>query len=240
MKSIISITRFCAFFCLTSVSLLAGCAVPNSVNPAQGARLDLVLNEVKKQIADIGQYDIKYSGPSSSSCGTVVQAFPGSAVVTLKTATTTTVSASGAGSVPVSYVVITPSLSGSYSNAQTETVSFNTDVDRTTLPPPQRILASVSGPATADLQNEHIPNLKTAVIGVLQGFVNADHTLKPCLKPQKLTIQADFQVSRKADGGIQINFIVAKIGGDVAVTSEATQSVAISMNLEGTYGKRGP
>ena len=68
--------------------------------------------------------------------------------------------------------------------------------------------------------------------------MNADHSEKPCLEPQSLKVQADFQVTTKADGGVQINFIVAKIGGDISVTNNSTQSVGVTMNLKGSYGIR--
>jgi hypothetical protein len=214
------------------VGLLAGCCTPMA-NPPEGARIDLVINELKRQLANIGRYDIHVSEAQGAACGPTLKAVPAQATITLKTAANTTVSGSGSGNIPISFVVITPSVSGSYSRIHTQTVSFDSKIDPGTLPPFQTVLPSAA-PTTTPLKDENYPDLKAVILGVLESAFNADHNLKPCFLPTTLKIQTDFQVTKKVDGGIQINFIVAKIGTDVSVTNDYTQSLTITMNLDGS------
>jgi hypothetical protein len=215
-------------------SLGACCSTP-TVAP-DGARLDLVINQLKSDISGIGQFQLKGDAPSDHSCGVHIEAYPQSATITLKTVENVTATGTGTGNIPVSWVIISPTATGSYSDIHTKTITFDTNVDRKTLPAAQTVLPTTNLPATKQLDPAG-GQLRDAVVGVLQAFLDADHTARPCFTPKTLKVQADFQVTKKIDGGIQINFIVAKVGGDVALTNDSTQSLLVTMALDGSYGE---
>lgn len=220
-------------FSVILIFLLSGCS---TLSQPEGVRVDLVLNELKKQIDDIGRYNIKLSPREGTACGSFLKATPSAVTITLKTASNTTINASGNGSIPVSFIVITPKIGGSYSNIQTQTLSFEVGIDQNTLPPWRPAFPPASIPNTVVLKDEALPDLKTAVLGVLESALNSNHQ-RPCFLPQKLKIQTDFEVQKKKGAGVQINFLVAKIGSDIALTKAYTQSVVVTMKLEGEFAE---
>src|ERR1700730_16196686 len=89
MKSVREIARVCANASIIPTLLLGGCCMPSAIAPAEGARMDLVINELKKQITNIGQYDIKFPPSQSAACGPTLKAVPAGATISLKTAVNT-------------------------------------------------------------------------------------------------------------------------------------------------------
>jgi hypothetical protein len=215
--------------------LLSGCGLMPTKD-IEGARIDVVVNELKKQVIDIGSYDVTDASTSGTTCGARIVAMPSSATLILKAVVNKTISGSGSAQIPTAYITFAPSGSGSYSDIKTVTMTLDTGFDQKSVPPAKHSLKISQDAPVATLKNDIFPNLGTVVYSALQGFLNANHDAKPCLLPKTLKVQADFEVKKVGDTGIQVTFLVFKVGSDISLTNDYTQSIVVTMDLSGTYG----
>jgi len=126
------------------VTTISGCTMaPSSIKVAPVSE---VLNALKAQLSAIKpQSPIPANGASCSDAnGTVsVVATPTKATVDLKTVTTTASDISGAANIPVSGVILSPSVGATYSNIATNEMNLTLGIQHT--PPTQAdILADIS------------------------------------------------------------------------------------------------
>ena len=82
-------------------------------------------------------------------------------------------------------------------------------------------------------------NISTAFNSALKGILNVSHEA-PCLLPQEVDIKVNFEVITKLQGGLNVSFLVAKIGGDASRQDDGTNSVTVTFDLSnGTVAPKG-
>jgi hypothetical protein len=62
-------------------------------------------------------------------------------------------------------------------------------------------------------------------------LLQVNHGKTPCLKPNQLTTQIDFQVIDKLDAKGDIKFLVVNVGGEAAHTDDRTQSLVVTFDM---------
>jgi hypothetical protein len=208
---------------LATCFLLAGCCgiKPVETEPVSIAQ---IIDELKSQLVSIPPYQLT---DNNNACKATIKANFDSATVTLKQAINITTDMSGTGNIPTPVVIISPQLSGAYSEIKAQTVTFDVmesgDI-KNTKPPVTKI----------ELNKTDKLAIKDIIDATLQGMLEANHNMQPCLKPTKLKIQLDFQVTKKGSAGIALNFVVAKIGANITETDDSTHSLTVIMNLDGS------
>ncbi len=229
-----------AFLFLLTSSSLAACNVnrvlaPQSdlvtINPNSVASEAEIDDKFKDAIAKIGKYSI--DRPSRrGECPVHIVAVPKSVSVDYKVATNVKLEGSGSGNIPTPVVILTPNVGGSYERIATtdrkKTISF--DPSQLTL---HRTTVGIQG----DTQAVPVPpgddGLRLALEQVILGYVNASHKL-PCGKPGDEVFSVTFTGTKTGTGGLTLNFVVAKIGGDVASSNSTTQTAEFTYAFGGS------
>lgn len=57
------------------------------------------------------------------------------------------------------------------------------------------------------------------------------HTALPCLKPQDIKVEVDFEVQEKFDVNPTLNLVIVKVSTDITKTNDATNSVVVTFDL---------
>ena len=58
-----------------------------------------------------------------------------------------------------------------------------------------------------------------------------NHNLRPCLKPQTVKVEVDFDVQKKKDGSIVLTVVIWKFGTERVATSENFHSIVVTFDM---------
>lgn len=74
-------------------------------------------------------------------------------------------------------------------------------------------------------------HLAQALVSAEKQLLNVSHVDEPCLKPQTIKIQVDFEVQQKSDLNPSVNLVVVKVSNDTSKTDDLTHSVIVTFDL---------
>lgn len=82
--------------------------------------------------------------------------------------------------------------------------------------------------------------LARALYSVERELLGINHDKSPCLTPNTLKIEIDFQVTKKDDATGKLDFVVVSVGAEHAHTDDLTQSLVVTFQLTNEFGGPAP
>jgi hypothetical protein len=70
-----------------------------------------------------------------------------------------------------------------------------------------------------------------AISAAAQELLKVNHDLRPCLKPQTVKVELDFDLQRKKDGSLSITVVIWKFGTERVLTSQQYHSMVVTFDL---------
>jgi len=74
-------------------------------------------------------------------------------------------------------------------------------------------------------------SIAAAITAAIQELLNVNHNLRPCLKPQTVKVEVDFDVQKKKDGSIVLTVVIWKFGTERVATSENFHSIVVTFDM---------
>ena len=203
-----------------------------AVRPVDVVQLSDMISAFKGVVRDIGRYDVEPTRERRD-CPAHILAYPSKVEVTYQEATNITLAGTASGNIPVPGFILSPSLTGSNAkvNTTSQTISFSYKPGDFQV---RHSLILTPGVQTTDVKS--VPtdaSLRQAIENIIQGYLNSDHA-KPCTQPGDVVMSVAFSVENKVGGGVDLNFLVAKIGGTVTSTKTTTQTAKITFSFKGS------
>jgi hypothetical protein len=91
-----------------------------------------------------------------------------------------------------------------------------------------------SPPVTPKVISVKVPSdvsMSAAIAAAGNELLKVDHTLRPCLKPQDIKVEFDFDVQKKGDLPVSINVLLLKVGYERTHTDERFHSIVVTYDL---------
>ena len=214
---------------LIAVSLLlaiAGC--DRALRTPETVPIAEVINKVKDEVLVFYQSPIKVARPAPDDAvckkdgNNTVVLTPKNVKLTLKTVATKANDATAGLKAPLGVLSIDPSYAGSYSKSNAQAMEFTLAMSENDKVKPVPEIALDQHP------------LYAAARSMAQGLVDADHSKLPCLTPNGTKVTLNFDVVRKATGGVGIQLVIFKLGDKVTLTDEFHQTLELTFSDTGS------
>lgn len=220
---------------LLPLAMLSGCCNMKVREPkvvAVSEVINLVKGEIRQFYAQVPP-SVKKKAPDNAICKdpsgyTEFKISPTKAKLTLKTVMGRENDPSWGLKSPIGVLSIDPSYSGAYSTAASQT--FELDVDVLKL---NKAANKGDHPQTSEFKPEDHP-LAAAILGMAQGYLDADHTREPCVQGTDLKATLTFDVVDKTSLGLGIQILIFKLGDKETITNESHQTLEFDFSLAGT------
>jgi hypothetical protein len=121
--------------------------------------------------------------------------------------------------------ILTMHMSKDYVDASILNEDFGSSPAATAAPSVPSALVSRTEPVKKDM------TIAEAVSAAAEELLKVNHNLKPCLKPQTVKVEIDFDVQKKKDGSLSITVVVWKFGTERIATSEQYHSIVVTFDL---------
>lgn len=98
----------------------------------------------------------------------------------------------------------------------------------------QQPYRSAPGPERAIPRIAHLPEdlkIRDALEAAETQLLAVNHSALPCLKPQTVKVEVDFEVQEKLDVNPTLNLVIVKVSTDTTKTNDATHSVVVTFDL---------
>ncbi len=121
--------------------------------------------------------------------------------------------------------LLTMHMSKNYVDASVLNEDFTSSAAPTAAPAVPSALVLRTEPVKKDM------TIAEAVSAAAEELLKVDHNLRPCLKPQTVKVEIDFDVQRKKDGSLSITVVIWKFGTERIATSEQYHSIVVTFDL---------
>jgi hypothetical protein len=91
---------------------------------------------------------------------------------------------------------------------------------------------SIATPVTSHTEKlKQDVSIAEAISAASKELLDVDHNALPCLKPQDVKVEIDFDVQKKSDGSISLSVVFLKFGAENVYTNENFHSMLVTFDL---------